>query len=208
MALDTQATAPRGLRGSAQEFLIRVRGGDLGSLPVIVGLVVICAVFQLLTPRFLSSQNLVDLTQQMTAVGTVAIGIVLVLLLGEIDLSVGSVSGLAAAVLAVTWLQGPLSFLPPVLQLPVAILAALVIGVLVGLLYGFLRTRFGVPSFVFTLAGLLAFLGLQLFVLGNTGSINLPPESPIVQFGQQWFLPTWLSYVLVGFAVPRRPRCS
>ena len=199
--VDAHGDAPHGIRGSLREFLIRVRGGDLGSLPVIVGLVIIWGVFQVLTPRFLSSQNLVDLTQQMAAVGTVAIGIVLVLLLGEIDLSVGSVSGLAAAVLAVTWLQGPLSFLPEPLQLPVAILAALGIGVLVGLLFGFLRTRFGVPSFVITLAGLLGFLGLQLFVLGSTGSINLPPESPLVEFGQQWFLPTWAAYVLVGLAV-------
>jgi D-xylose transport system permease protein len=92
--VDTQTETPHGLRGAAREFLVRVRGGDLGSLPVIVGLVIIGAVFQVLNPRFLSSQNLVDLTLQMAAVGTVAVGIVLVLLLGEIDLSVGSVSGL------------------------------------------------------------------------------------------------------------------
>ncbi|WP_241978584.1 hypothetical protein [Cryobacterium sp. TmT2-59] len=72
---------------------------------------------------------------------------------------------------------------------------------LVGLLYGFLFTRFGVPSFVITLAGLLGFLGLQLWVLGKTGSINIPFDSWIVQFAQQWFLPDWLSYVLVVLTV-------
>ena len=94
-----------GLRGAVQEFGMRVRGGDLGSLPVVVGLVIICVVFQVLNPNFLSSANLVNITMQMAAVGTVALGVVLVLLLGEIDLSVGSVSGLAAAITAVTWVQ-------------------------------------------------------------------------------------------------------
>lgn len=183
-----------GIQRAIRDFTVRVRGGDLGSLPVIVGLVIIWAVFQILNPTFLSSTNLVNLTMQMAAVGTIAIGIVLVLLLGEIDLSVGSVSGLSAAILAVGFVQ---LGLPLVLVL----LASLVTGALIGLLYGFLRTRFGVPSFVITLAALLAFLGLQLHVLGATGSINIPFDSWIVQFGQQWFLPAWLSYTLVVLGV-------
>ncbi|TFC47391.1 sugar ABC transporter permease [Cryobacterium sp. TMT2-10] len=85
--------------------------------------------------------------------------------------------------------------------LALAILSSIVAGMLVGLLYGFLFTRFGVPSFVITLAGLLGFLGLQLWVLGKTGSINIPFDSWIVQFAQQWFLPDWLSYVLVVLTV-------
>ncbi|MET1043850.1 MAG: sugar ABC transporter permease, partial [Microbacteriaceae bacterium] len=179
-----------GFRGSVHATMNRVRGGDLGSLPVIIGVIVIWAVFQLLNDNFLSPINLVNLALQCAAVGTIAIGIVLVLLLGEIDLSVGSVSGLAAAILAVTFVQMGWA-------LPLSILAALVVGVLIGLLYGFLYTRFGVPSFVITLAGLLGFLGLQLWVLGDTGSINIPFDSWIVQFAQQMFLPAWLSYVLV-----------
>ncbi|WP_166875987.1 MULTISPECIES: sugar ABC transporter permease [unclassified Salinibacterium] len=182
-----------GFRGSVRATMTRVRGGDLGSLPVIIGVIVIWAVFQLLNDNFLSSTNLVNLTLQCAAVGTIAIGIVLVLLLGEIDLSVGSVSGLSAAILAVSFVQ--LGW-----PLPLSILASLVAGVLIGLLYGFLYTRFGVPSFVITLAGLLGFLGLQLWVLGDTGSINIPFESWIVQFAQQMFLPAWLSYVLVVLA--------
>ena len=83
--------------------MTRIRGGDLGPLPVVLGLVVIWTVFQLLNPVFLSSENLVNLTMQCAAIGTIALGIVLVLLVGEIDLSVGSVSGLAAAVLAVSF---------------------------------------------------------------------------------------------------------
>jgi D-xylose transport system permease protein len=182
-----------GLRGGLEDFVMRVRGGDLGSLPVVVGLVIICVVFQLLNPNFLSSANLVNITMQMAAVGTVSLGVVLVLLLGEIDLSVGSVSGLAAAILAVTWVQ----FDWP---LPIVLVLAVGAGALVGVVYGILRTRFGVPSFVITLAGLLGVLGVQLLVLGTTGSINIPDERLLVQFAQQWFLPPWLSYTLVLIA--------
>lgn len=185
----TPALPRRALSG----MVSRIRGGDLGSLPVIIGLIIICAIFQVLNPTFLSSTNLVNLTMQCAAVGTIAIGIVLVLLLGEIDLSVGAVSGLASAVLAVGYVQLGI-------PLPLVIAAALVTGALVGLLFGVLRTRFGVPSFVITLAGLLGFLGLQLFVLGKTGSINIPFDSLLVQFGQQWFLPPWASYTLVAIA--------
>ncbi|GAB3602446.1 sugar ABC transporter permease [Microbacterium aureliae] len=187
-----------------ESFVERVRGGDLGSLPVIVGLVLIWTVFQTLNPVFLSSTNLVNLTMQCAAIGTIALGIVLVLLVGEIDLSVGSVSGLAAAVLAVGFVQLQWH---PLLALAVALAS----GALVGLLYGFLYTRFGVPSFVITLAGLLGFLGLQLWVLGDTGSINLPFDSWIVLFAQQLFLPAWASYVLAvaaagGYAWSRLSR--
>ena len=183
-----------GLAGSLRAFRSRVRAGDLGSLPVVIGLIVIWVAFQLLNPNFLSSINLVNLTLQCAAVGTISIGIVLVLLLGEIDLSIGSVSGLSSAILAVSFVS---MHWPPAL----AVLAAIAAGLLVGLLYGLLYTRFGVPSFVITLAGLLGFLGLQLWVLGSTGSINIPFDSWIVQFAQQWFLPAWLSYVLVVLAV-------
>ncbi len=182
------------VRGSAELLVTRVRGGDLGSLPVVIGLVVIWTVFQSLNPVFLSSTNLVNLTMQCAAIGTIALGVVVVLLVGEIDLSVGSVSGLAAAILAVTLVQ--LEWNPVF-----ALLAAAAAGAAAGLLYGLLYTRFGVPSFVLTLAGLLGFLGLQLSVLGDTGSINLPFDSAIVQFAQQLFLPAWVSYLFVVLTV-------
>jgi ABC-type xylose transport system permease subunit len=73
-------------------------------------------------------------------------------------------------------------------------------GVVVGLLYAFLFTRFGVPSFVITLSGLLGFLGLQLLVLGKDGTINIPFESPLVRFAQTSFLPAWLAYLLAVLA--------
>ncbi|WP_349428019.1 sugar ABC transporter permease [Microbacterium sp. LWS13-1.2] len=183
-----------GIRLALEGFVTRIRGGDLGALPVVLGIAVIWTVFQLLNPVFLSSENLVNLTMQCAAIGTIALGVVLVLLVGEIDLSVGSVSGLAAAVLAVTFVQ---------LQwnLVLSLVAAIAVGCLVGLLYGYLFTRFGLPSFVITLAGLLGFLGLQLWVLGETGSIAIPFDSWLVQFAQQMFLPAWASYVVAALAV-------
>ncbi|MBH0055056.1 sugar ABC transporter permease [Salinibacterium sp. SWN139] len=182
-----------GLAESWAAFRSRVRGGDLGAIPVVVGLALIWTIFQILNPTFLSSANLVNLAMQSAALGTIALGVVLVLLLAQIDLSVGSLSGLAAAILAVTFTQ--LNW-----PLPFAILAALAAGALFGWFYGFLLTRFGVPSFVITLAGLLGVLGLQLWVLGKLGSINIPFDSGIVQFAQLMFLPAWLSYVLAGLA--------
>jgi ABC-type xylose transport system permease subunit len=117
-----------------------------------------------------------------------------VLLLGEIDLSVGSVSGLAAAVLAVTLLNQ---------NWPVAlsVLAALAVGAVIGAFYGGLFNRFGVPSFVITLSGLLGFLGLQLLVLGKEGTLNVPFESAIVKFAQQSFLRPAVAYLVVALAV-------
>ena len=191
---DERLIQPHGIGGTVRAFGRRVRSGDIGSLPVVIGLIVIWVAFSLLNPNFLSSTNLVNLTLQCAAVGTISIGIVLVLLLGEIDLSVGSVSGLSAAILAV-------SFVNLGWPLPVSLLAALLTGVVIGLLYGLLYTRFGVPSFVITLAGLLGFLGLQLWVLGRVGSINIPDTTWIVQFGTQMFLPPWLSYVVIGLSV-------
>ena len=189
----TQASGLAALKAWPGLLVARIRGGELGSLPVVVGLLVIWTVFQILNPAFLSSRNLVLLTMQSAAIGTIALGVVLVLLVGEIDLSVGSVSGLAAAILAVGFVQ---------LRWPLvlAVLAALAVGCLVGLVYGYLLTRFGLPSFVITLAGLLGFLGLQLWVLGETGSINLPFDSWIVVFAQQLFLPDWASYLLALLA--------
>ena len=128
----------------------------------------------------------------------------LVLLLGEIDLSIGSMAGLSAAILAVMFVAKETSVI-------VAVLAALGAGAVVGLVYGTLFNRFGVPSFVITLAGLLALLGLQLRVLGNQGTINLPFESSLVRFASQQFLPVWLAYALARprpGASTRSARCA
>lgn len=179
-----------GISGSVQGFLDNLRSGDLGVLPVIVGLVVIWTVLQILNSTFLSSANLVNLLLESAAVGTIALGIVCILLVGQIDLSVGSVSGLSAATVAVL-------FVNKGLPVAVAVLGAVLVGVVIGWVYAQVFNRLGVPSFVISLAGLLAFLGVQLYVLGPQGSINLPFTSWLVGFAQLSFVPAWLSYVLV-----------
>lgn len=187
---DERLIASRGISGAWAVFVAKMRSGDLGSIPVVIGLIIIWGVLQASNGSFLSSRNLVNLTLQSAALGTIALGIVLVLLLGEIDLSVGSVSGLSAAVMAVTFVNQDW-------PIALAVLGAVAVGVLVGVFYGALYTRFGVPSFVITLAGLLGFLGLQLLVLGKDGSLNLPFDSALVGFAQRSFLPTPLAYGLV-----------
>jgi D-xylose transport system permease protein len=188
---DERAMYVEGIGGSVRAFWDRIRSGDLGSLPVVVGLAIIWTVFQSLNPVFLAPNNLVNLLFDCSTVGVIALGIVCILIVGEIDLSVGSVSGFASALVGVLWVnQGW-----PVL---IAILAALLFGALIGALYAVLFNRFGMPSFVATLAGLLSILGLQLYLLGSTGSINLPYEAPLVNFGQLLVMPDLVSYALAA----------
>src|SRR5689334_9386080 len=171
MSETVESAEARGVEGEEsrdgrREAIRRIVQGDLASLRVVIGLAVIWAIFQFENDRFLSAENLTNLMLQITAVGLISIGIVYVLLLGEIDLSVGAVSGLAAAVMAVLNVQHGWN---PYL----AIAAGVLVGMAIGLLQGFLFSRFGVPSFVVTLAGLLAWQGALLQVLGSTGSINI-----------------------------------
>jgi D-xylose transport system permease protein len=158
--------AQGGLRGYAREWLDNVRGGELGILPIIVGIIVIGAYFQARNSNFLTAGNFVNLIAQMSPFAIIGMGMVFVLLLGEIDLSVGYVSGMGGVVAAVllepgggqwpTWL---------------ALIAAIGTGVAIGLFQGFFVSRIGVPSFVVTLAGLLAWNGVVLQVIGNKGTI-------------------------------------
>ena len=175
---------------AVRAFGRRIRGGDLGSLPVIVGLVIISLVFYSQEETFLSSRTLVNISLFAAPIGIIAIGVVLILLLGEIDLSVGSVSGLAASVMAVLVVYHDYS-------LWLALLAGAATGLAIGAFYALLYTKIGVPSFVMTLAGLLGFLGLQLFVLGKNGTVNLPPDSSLVEFTRSSFVTGIASYVIV-----------
>ena len=144
----------------------RFGGTGFGPLPVLAGLAVIAVTFQLANSRFLSPANLTNLTLQIAAILTVSVGVTLVLLLGEIDLSVGAVSGLCAAITAVLSEKHGIPGL-------VAIGAGITAGAAIGALHGFWVTRFKVPSFVVTLAGLLAWQGAILSVLGSTGTVNV-----------------------------------
>src|SRR5471030_1248679 len=186
---DIRVKHATGISGAVGAFVERVRSGDLGSLPVIAGLVIIWTVFTSLNPVFLSANNLVNLLFDCSTVGVISLGIVCVLMVGQIDLSVGSMSGFASAMVGMIWVNHGW----PVL---LAIVAAIVVGALVGAIYALLLTRLGMPSFVSTLAGLLAILGMQLYVLGAAGSINLPYGSVMVDFGQLMIIPRVVSHLL------------
>jgi D-xylose transport system permease protein len=147
-------------------YLRRFVQGDLASLRVILGVVVIWAIFQSQNDRFLTAINLTNLMLQITAIGLISVGIVYVLLLGEIDLSVGAVSGLSAAIMAVLSVKHGWSPYT-------AIAAAVVAGAVLGAIQGAFFAGFGIPSFVVTLAGLLAWQGALLYVLGDTGTVNI-----------------------------------
>ncbi len=166
-------------------------GADSGSVPVVVALLVLALVFQAANPNFLTADNLVNLSLQISSIGVMALGMVLVLLVGQVDLSVGAVAGLAAAVVAVGGVQQGW-------PIGVAVGVAIALGAAIGAGYGWVFTRLGVPSFVLTLAGLLVCLGLQERVLGSTGSISLPLDSSLVRFSQQMFLPPALAYGLAA----------
>ncbi|KQV04803.1 MULTISPECIES: sugar ABC transporter permease [unclassified Kitasatospora] len=168
----TPAVDPRliirqeGVKGYLGEFRRRVSSGELGSLPVVLALIVIWAVFGSLNSTFLSAQNLSNLSQQIVGTGMIAIGVVFVLLLGEIDLSVGSVSGLCAAIFAVMNVTHGVNEW-------VALLSAVAGGAVVGLIQGLFFAKIGVPAFVVTLAGFLFWNGLMLQILGASGTVNL-----------------------------------
>jgi D-xylose transport system permease protein len=238
---------------SSTDFLTayfrRLRGGDLGALPIILGLVVIAAFFQSQNPNFLTAKNFVNLVVQMTGITTIAYGVVFILILGEIDLSVGYVSAVSAvgmtmmlrsslampvafgvAVLATAstgfffWRLAQLvtrnravrilstaafcgvlillltliiSYFTLVwyLALPIALLAALGIG----LMQGFLITTFQLPAFVVTLAGLLIWNGAVLILIGNGGTVILQ-DATMLAIANTYLSPE-LGWIAAGIVV-------
>jgi D-xylose transport system permease protein len=139
---------------------------DWGSFPIVLGLIGIWLIFWLVNDKFLSPLNLTNLMLQIAALGTLATGVFLVLLLGEIDLSIGVVSGLCAAVMAVLNVKAGVPG-------PLALLAGVLVGMGIGLFQGAWITKLHIPSFIVTLAGMIAWEGALLWVLGSTGTINL-----------------------------------
>jgi D-xylose transport system permease protein len=144
----------------------RITSGQFGALPVVLGLALIWTYFEVQDGHFLTARNLSNLVLQISVSGTIAIGVVLVLLLGEIDLSVGSVAGATAAVLGVLLVDDAWPWWA-------CIIAMLAVGALIGAFQGAWFALLRVPSFVVTLAGLLGWLGVQLHVLGDAGTLNV-----------------------------------
>ncbi|MFY1635958.1 sugar ABC transporter permease [Solwaraspora sp. WMMB335] len=170
------STAPRsapaasagspGVGEHVRNYLSRLRGGDLGALPAILGLVVLCTVFSIVRPSFFTAGNFANLFIQGAAVTLIAMGLVFVLLLGEIDLSAGFASGVCAAILAVLSTEMGLPWY-------VAVAAAVATGTVIGTVLGFLVAKVGIPSFVVTLAAFLAFQGLVLLLIHGGTNISI-----------------------------------
>jgi D-xylose transport system permease protein len=164
----SSAPATETLGAYGRRWWSNVRGGELGSLPIIVGLVVIAIVFQIQNDRFLTAGNFVNLVVQTAPYAVIAMGVTFALLLGEIDLSIGFVSGVGGVLTAI--------LLNPdgnVLPTPVVLAIAIGSGVAIGTLHGLIITKVGVPSFVVTLAGLLAWNGVVLLLIGTKGTVIL-----------------------------------
>ncbi|WP_433240624.1 sugar ABC transporter permease [Streptosporangium sp. CA-135522] len=166
---ERRAEAPS-ISANVRGYAERVRGGDMGALPAVFGLVVLCTVFAVLRPSFLTAGNFANLLTQGAAVTVIAMGLVFVLLLGEIDLSAGFASGVCASILAIMLTSQGLPWY-------VAVGAAILVGVVIGATLGSIVTKLGIPSFVVTLAAFLAFQGLVLLLIKGGTIIAIRDET-------------------------------
>ena len=183
--------------GTLAEFgrqrLRALREGELGALPIVVGIVVIAIYFQARNSQFLTAANFVNLLAQMSAVTIIGMGVVFVLLLGEIDLSIGFVSGMGGVIAAL--------LLEPGKGVPTAAAVALALGtgVAIGLLQGSLVAYVGVPSFVVTLAGLLIWNGVVLQIVGSSGTIVI--QNKFINGLANSYVKHWLAWAIAIVAV-------
>ncbi len=190
--------------GYLRDWWTRVRAGDIGSLPIVVGLIMIAAVFGSLEPLFFSPRNFVNLLLQVAGVTAIAIGVVFVLLIAEIDLSVAYVSGVGGVIMTLMLRENVANW-----PWPAAIGAALLVTALIGFVQGVIITKARVPSFVVTLAGLLAWSGVVLIlttVFSTAGTIVIQNRT-VLNIANSYLTPVqgWLLYALfaVGYIASR-----
>jgi D-xylose transport system permease protein len=166
-----EASDSQGLGQAAHEYWTRVKGGDLGSLPAIIGVVVLVVIFGVMEGDvFLTENNFANLINQGAASIVLAMGLVFVLLLGEIDLSAGFAAGMGAAILTVTQTNHGWPW-------PLSVIAALLVGMAIGFTIAVLVARLGIPSFVVTLAFFLALQGGMLLIIGEGGTIPIRSDA-------------------------------
>ncbi|MGW1498080.1 sugar ABC transporter permease [Streptomyces mirabilis] len=171
----------------------KLSAGELGSLPVVLVLAAVWITFQSLNQSFLSPRNLSNLSVDVAGTGLIAVGIVFVLLIGELDLSVGSISGLAAAVFAVLNVNNGV---PEWLAALIGVLTGTAAGTIQG--FSFAKTR--VPAFVVTLAGLLTWNGFMLYILGASGTVNLDEHGLVAKLTSYYFTNDAVAYGLAAIA--------
>ena len=192
------STSSASVGAAMNDWWARVRGGDVGSLPAILGLVLLLVIFSALRPStFTNAYNFANLLVQSAGVIAISMGLVFVLLIGEIDLGAGFVAGVSAAMMGLTttnhgwpWWAG--------------ILVALITGAIIGLVVGLLVSRIGIPSFVVTLATFLALQGILLAIIGEGGSIAIQNDQILAIMADN--LPIWMGWtlfvlVIAGYAL-------
>ena len=189
------------LKGAWDDYISRVKSGDMGALPGVLGLVALCIVFGIMSDVFLTPGNFANLLTQAASVTVIAMGLVFVLLLGEIDLSAGYASGVCGAVLVILITNHGYPWW-------IALAVSIVVGAILGYTIGTMVSRLGIPSFVVTLAAFLMFQGLLLLLAGEGGTIRI--EDPTILAVQNNNLSPLLSwaffvavsaiYVLIGLA--------
>lgn len=189
------------LRGAFNDYIARIKSGDMGALPGVLGLIVLCAVFTIMSNVFLTPGNFANLLTQAASVTVIAMGLVFVLLLGEIDLSAGYASGVCGAALVILITRYGYPWWA-------ALAVSIVIGALLGYAIGTLVSRLGIPSFVVTLASFLGFQGLLLLLAGEGGTIRI--DDPTILAVQNnnlspsiswiFFIACAVIYVLIGLA--------
>ncbi len=190
------STAPieGGLRDYFRTYLQRVRSGDLGSLPAAAGLVLLVVIFSFAEKAFFSLGNFANLITQAAPSVLLAMGLVFVLLLGEIDLSAGTASGVGGATTAV--------FIHNGMPWPVAVILSLAVGFVIGYFIGIMRARVYVPSFVVTLALFLALQGVVLWVVDSVhASGNISLQSDTLNALENKNMPVWLGWLLGAVCV-------
>jgi len=182
------------IKQSANDWWSRVKAGQVGALPALLGLLVLCIVFGTQSSVFLTPGNLANLLTQAAAVIVIAMGLVFVLLLGEIDLSAGYAAGVCGALLVIMITEMDY---PWYLAFPISVLS----GVLLGAVIGYLVAQLKIPSFVVTLATFLAFQGLLLLLVGEGGTIRI--EDPVILAVENKNLPvsySWIFFFLTAGA--------
>jgi D-xylose transport system permease protein len=189
----TIATGHEGtVRDQIDHFVQRIRGGEMGMLPALAGLIVLSLLFWIATPFFFTKTNIANLMTQTAALMMLAVALTFVIILAEIDLSAGVTGGLAMAIFILLTNVSGLNWIA-------ALLVALVLGAAIGTFIGFMVARIGVPSFVITLALFLGLQGVILVLLGNAGAYRIEDPAVIAIMNQS--MPVWAGWAMLAVIV-------
>ncbi|MDQ1563767.1 MAG: D-xylose transport system permease protein, partial [Actinomycetota bacterium] len=182
------------LRDQAVAYIQRVRNGEMGALPALSGFIVLCVLFTALSPFFLTERNFANLLTQAATLVMLAMALVFVILLGEIDLSAGVTSGVAMSMFVVLSDPGGIA-----MNWILALIISLLAGVAIGMFIGFFVARVGIPSFVVTLGLFLGFQGLQLIIIGAGGLYRIQQDQILAI--QNNNLPDWGGWVMLAVVI-------